>query len=377
MRTTRVRVGATEEGFPRGSVTVDDWAELASVLEDAGFSPYQADAYVTLLDLGAAPATEVAEASDVPDPRIYDVLRDLESAGHIETYEQDLLYARAVEPETVLENLRTRASQFAEAADEIERRWEQPPMEVSLVSLVKRFETVKNYAGKAIRDATDRVQVSLSAAQYERLRPALEEASASGAKVNLSLHTAEDGVDALPSREDVAAVCTEARVRRNPAPFVAIVDRTVSCFAPNTGSANEYGVLVNDRTHTYVLHWFFMTVLWDPWEVYYTTPDRGPPRDYLDIRYCVRDLVPWLEDGSTVYVLIEGVDTETGTDRTVEGTVREILTNGGGGTEAPIAQYSGQVGLVVDTADGPVEVGGWGAMVEEVEAHEITVRAVE
>jgi sugar-specific transcriptional regulator TrmB len=371
--TTVARVRTTEEG----SVTVDDGSELALVLEDAGLSPYQADAYVTLLELGAAPATEVAEASDVPDPRIYDVLRDLESGDYIETYEQDLLYARAVDPEAVLENLRTRATRFTEAADEIERRWEEPPIEVSLVSLVKRFETVKNYAGEAIRDATDRVQVSLSAAQYERLRPALEAARARGANVDLSLHTTDADARALPSREDVAAVCTEARVRRSPAPFVAIVDRTVSCFAPNTGSANEYGVLVNDRTHTYVLHWFFMTVLWDPWEVYYTTADRGPPTDYLDIRYCVRDVVSWLDDGATVDVLIEGIDTETGEDRIVEGTVREVLTNGIESADAPIAQYSGQVGLVVDTVDGPVEVGGWGAMVEEVEAHRITVRSVE
>ena len=48
---------------------------------------------------------EVAEASDVPDPRIYDVLRDLADAGYIETYEQDLLYARAVSPEEVLDDL--------------------------------------------------------------------------------------------------------------------------------------------------------------------------------------------------------------------------------------------------------------------------------
>ena len=48
-----------------------DAGALRSTLEDAGLSPYQAEAYVTLLDLGAASATTVAEASGVPDPRIY------------------------------------------------------------------------------------------------------------------------------------------------------------------------------------------------------------------------------------------------------------------------------------------------------------------
>lgn len=356
---------------------MDDRADLVSVLEDAGFSPYQADAYVTLLALGAAPATEIAEASDVPDPRIYDVLRDLADIGYIETYEQDLLYARAVSPDEVLDDLRTRASRFSAAAEEIERRWEKPPMEVTVVSLVKRFETVRNYAAEAIRDARNQVQVSLSASQYDRLRPALREATEAGVKVHLSLHTG-DGTDELPDREDVAAVCTEARTRDKPAPFVAIVDRTVSCFAPNRGSANEYGVLVDDRTHTYVLHWFFLTVLWDIWEVYYTADDGVPPTDYLDIRYCVRDVAPLLADGATVDILIEGVDTETGSERTVEGTVREVIANGHerDNGHTPIAEYSGQIGMIVDTDDGPIEVGGWGAMVEEVEAHRITVLSV-
>ena len=359
-------------------MTVDERADLVSVLEDAGFSPYQADAYVTLLKFGAAPATEIAEESDVPDPRIYDVLRDLEGTGYIETYEQDLLYARAVDPDEVLEDLRTRASRFSEAAEEIERRWEEPPMEVTVVSLVNRFETVRNYAAEAIRDARNQVQVSLSASQYERLRPALREAEESGTNVHLSLHTGESGAESLPDREDVAAVCTEARTRYKPAPFVAIVDRTESCFAPDRGSANEYGVLVDDRTHTYVLHWFFLTVLWDIWEVYYSADDGDPPTDYLDIRYCVRDVAPLLADGATVDIRIDGVDTETGSDRTVEGTVREVIANGYGGIDesGSIAEYSGQIGMIVDTEDGPVEVGGWGAMVEEVEAHRITVLSV-
>jgi Predicted transcriptional regulators len=358
-------------------VTVDNGSELVPVLEDAGFSPYQADAYVTLLELGAAPATEIAEASDVPDPRIYDVLRDLEGPGYIETYEQDLLYARVVDPGEMLEHLRTRANRFSDAAEEIERRWKKPPMEVSVVSLVRRFETVRDYAAEAIRSAGTQVQVSLSAAQYERLRPALREAAENGVNVHLSLHTGETSADSLPAREDVATVCTEARTRNKPAPFVAIVDRTESCFAPNRGSANEYGVLVSDRTHTYVFHWFFLTVLWDPWEVYHTADEEGPPTDYLDIRYCVRDVAPLLAEGATVDIVVEGVDIETGADRTVEGTVRDVVANSHGTSGAPVAEHSGQIGLVVDTGDGLVEIGGWGAMVEQVEAHRITVCSVD
>jgi len=100
--------------------------ELTEVLEDAGLSPYQSEAYVALLGLGTASATDIADACDVPDPRIYDVLRDLESKGYIETFQQDSLTARAHDPKDVLENLRSQSSRYLEAAEDIEERWNQP-----------------------------------------------------------------------------------------------------------------------------------------------------------------------------------------------------------------------------------------------------------
>lgn len=51
-----------------------DTDELYAVLEEAGLSPYQADAYAALLELGSASASEIATTSGVPQPRIYDVL---------------------------------------------------------------------------------------------------------------------------------------------------------------------------------------------------------------------------------------------------------------------------------------------------------------
>jgi len=160
---------------------------------------------------------------------------------------------------------------------------------------------------------------------------------------------------------------------------VVIVDRTRTCFAPHAGSTNEYGVLVDDRTHTYVFHWYFLTTQWDTWEPIYTSLDNDePPIDYIDIRYCVRDVTPLLRDGATVRVRIEGTDTDTGTDRVVEGPLSEVIVTGDGDVAAEsIASYGGRVALVVETDDGPVEVGGWGAMVEAVEAHRITVVDVE
>ncbi len=356
-----------------------DRTELTETLEDAGLSPYQADAYVTVLELGAAPVTRVADASGVPDPRIYDVLRDLESAGYIETYEQESLYARANSLDEITDDLTTRANRFTAATEEIERRWNEPSVEQSTVSIVTRFETVIKNADEFIREAETQVNASLGVDHLERLRPALRAATERGVRVNLSIHTPDADGESLPDAADLAAVCSEARHRRLPSPFVVIVDRTKTCFAPHAGSTNEYGVLVDDRTHTYVFHWYFLTTQWDSWDPIYTTLDDGPPMDYIDIRYCVRDVAPLLRDGATIRVRIEGTDTETGADRMVEGRLADVVVTGAEyevGAET-VASYGGQVALIVETESGTVEVGGWGAMVEAVEAHRITVVSVD
>jgi len=351
-----------------------DRDELTEILEDAGLSPYQADAYVTVLELGAAPVTRVADASGVPDPRIYDVLRDLEDDSYIETYEQESLYVRANDLEAISEDLTSRASRFTAATEEIERRWNEPSVEQSTVSIVTRFETVVKNAAEFVREADSQVNVSLGVDHFDRLRDALREATNRGVRVNLSIH-APDGEESLPDEETLREVCSEARHRRLPSPFAVIVDRTKTCFAPHAGSTNEYGVLVDDRTHTYVFHWYFLTTQWDTWEPIYSSVGEEPPIEYIDIRYCVRDVAPLIRDGATVRVSVEGTDTETGADRVVEGIVSDVLISGTANVaEAdPVARYGGQIGLLVETDEGPVEVGGWGAMVEAVEAHRITV----
>jgi len=233
-----------------------DAGALRSTLEDAGLSPYQAEAYVTVLDLGAASATTVAEASGVPDPRIYDVVRGLADQGYVETYERGSLHVRAHSPADVLSDLRSRAARFVDAADEIERRWERTPPASNEASIVTRFETVLDRARGFLREAEFQAQLSLLPEQFADLRPTLETAHERGVKVRLSIHTGPDAGDPAdrPDAETLARACTEARHRPLPAPFIVLVDRTRTCFGPHTASVNQYGVVVDDRTHAYVFH---------------------------------------------------------------------------------------------------------------------------
>lgn len=358
-----------------------DRADLVDTFEDAGLSPYQADAYVALLEMGSGLATEIAEKSGVPMPRIYDVLRDLESEGYIEIYEQESLKARARNPEEALSDLQNRAEQYLSAANEIEKRWEQPDIEDSNVSIVNRFDTVLQQARDEIAAATDLVQVSVALDNLDDLRPALKSAWDAGAFVKLSVFTEIDD-DRTPSSDEVSDICTEARYRELPAPFVVIVDRSITCFAPHAGSINEYGVLVNDPSHAYVFHWFFLTCLWDVWEPFYRSHDESVADEYVDLRYAIRDFKPLFEAGHEIRVRVRGLDTESRKHREIDGVIQDVVTseslNWNPSTDVvPIAAYAGLAMFAVDTGDDVVDVGGWGATLEDVEARRITVLEVE
>ncbi|MCU4716972.1 TrmB family transcriptional regulator [Halapricum hydrolyticum] len=353
-----------------------DTSTLTTVLEDAGLSPYQADAYVTILELGSASATDIAEKSDVPDPRIYDVLRDLEKHGYIETYEQDSLHARAYSPDSVLEDLRERADRFEQAADEIEDRWEAPTMDSHTVSFVKRMDTVLDKAETKIREAVNQVQVAADREQYERLRPALKAAHENGVHIRLALYL-EEG-ESLPPKEELDSVATQVRYRAIPMPFIALVDRTSTCFAPHVLSANRYGIIVEDRTHAYVFHWFFMAGLWESTEPLVEDTDDSLPRTYVNIRQCIRDVWPLLEDGATLSVSVEGLEVESGSTVSFDGKIVDVSYPSleAAGTDAPFLYLGGQATITIETDDGTVDVGGWGSVIEDYEATKIVLEGV-
>jgi len=355
--------------------------DLRDVLAEAGLSPYRIAAYLAVLEHGSAPATEIAAAAEVPDPRIYDVLRDLERDGYVDTYEQGTLRARARDPSEVLADLHERAERFEEAATEIERRWQRPPppTEGHDASVVSRFGTVLEGARRAIREATDQVQVSVTPTQFANLRTSLETARTNGANVRLSVNTDPQEPETLPTSEALAATCSEARYRPLPAPFLAITDRTTACFAPHPEAADRYGVLIEDRTHAYVFHWYFLSCLWEVFEVCHIDRATEPPIEYVDVRQCIRELEPELETGAEITARIEGRDTATGEPVSLRGRITDVCYAGDPveGRAIPLIRLAGRATIVLDTGTETHEIGGWGAILEPIEATRVTISRIE
>ncbi|WP_136689776.1 TrmB family transcriptional regulator [Halorhabdus amylolytica] len=353
--------------------------ELTAILEDAGLSPYQASAYVEILKLGSASATTIAKESDVPDPRIYDVLRDLEESGYIETYEQDSLRARAYSPTTILEDLRERATNFETAAEEIEGLWEAPTIETHTVNFVNRVDTVLDQAGAIIREATEQVQLAVNLDQYEQLRPALRAAHENDVHVRIGIYIDEDNGEQLPEEDELQTLASEVGYRTVPMPLVAIVDRTTTCFAPHELSTNRYGMIVEDRTHAYIFHWFFLAGLWESNLEQLVTGDDTPPMTYVNVRECIRDIATPLSDGATITATIDAVDVNNGASVSLEGTIVDVYYTGleEYTADAPFLYHGGQATIVLDNGDRENTIGGWGAVIEDYEATRIVVESIE
>ena len=62
--------------------------DVINTLREMGLRGYEAKAYLSLLELGVATASQISEHSEVPYSKIYEVLNSLERKGWIETQDE-------------------------------------------------------------------------------------------------------------------------------------------------------------------------------------------------------------------------------------------------------------------------------------------------
>lgn len=355
-----------------------DTDELHAILEEAGLSPYQADAYASLLELGSASASEIATVSGVPQPRIYDVLRGLEDDGYVTTYDQDRLYARANDPSEALSGLRGAIERYETAIGEIESRYQAPEADEGDVSLVRRFRTVFAHAREVIETADDHIQFAATPEQFRKLTTELRAAHERGVHVQLSLHVPPD--EDLPvNRADFEGVCTEVRRRDLHGPFVLLVDRQRACYATHEDLVDEYGVLVDDYTTAYVFHWYYLTRLWEVYEEIYNERSEQPPYSFVEITDCIRTVEPLLANGVTVAGRIEGEFVRTGRDCDLSGRFIGVEYTGSRTDDAPasLLELAAEARIRFVTDDDNYTVGGRGAHMEDIAAKRFTVERVD
>ncbi|MFD1569001.1 HTH-type sugar sensing transcriptional regulator TrmB [Halorubrum laminariae] len=341
---------------------------------------YEIDAYLAVLEHGELTASDIADKTDIPQPRVYDTVRSLSDRGLVELRESRPMKIVAVDPEDAFGDLR---SSFTEMVDELEARYTAPTRETEAVSLVKSRSTILRYVEEVIESAEFELAVSLTPALLRRFRDDLAAKVADGVSVELLVTPASKAPD--PDEFDYLEVATIARARRGiTTPILAVADGEYSVYATQDALRDDrerYGVIFNRSALGFLVSGFFGTVLWTTAETLAADGTERPfPRRYASIRRAVKDIREFSreagesEGGSEsgtgdesetgeFYASVEGRDIETGESVTVSGRVVDLA----------FEDSEEVASLVVETTDGRVDIGGRVAALEDIEGQVIVI----
>jgi len=322
---------------------------------------YEIDAYLAVLEHGELTASDIADRTDIPQPRVYDTVRSLSDRGLVELRESRPMKIVAVDPDDAFGDLR---SSFAEMVDELEARYTAPTRETEAVSLVKSRSTILRYLEEVIADAEYELALSVTPGLLRRFRDELAAKVQAGVSVELLVTPAARAPD--PEEFDYLEVSTIARARRGiTTPILAVGDGEYSVYATQDALRDDrerYGVIFNRSALGFLVSGFFGTVLWTTAETLAADgADRPFPRRYASIRRAVKDLREF--KGEEFYATVEGRDIETGDSVTVRGRVVDLA----------FEDSEEVASLTVETASGRVAIGGRVAALEDVEGQEIVI----
>ena len=335
-------------------------ATLDYVGDRFNLGEYEIDAYLAVLEHGELTASDIADSTDIPQPRVYDTVRSLSDRGLVELRESRPMKIVAVDPEEAFGDLR---SSFSEMVDELEARYTAPTRETEAVSLVKSRSTILRYIEEVINGAEYELAVSLTPELLRRFREDLTRKISEGVSIELLVTPASRAPN--PEEFDYLEVATIARARRGiTTPVLAVGDGEYSVYATQDALRDDrerYGVIFNRSALGFLVSGFFGTVLWTTAETLAADGKARPfPRRYASIRRAVKDV---REMDGEFYATVEGRDIETGESVTVSGRVVGVAFED---TEEVAS-------LTVETETGRVDIGGRVAALEDVEGQEIVI----
>lgn len=337
--------------------------DLRTALERVGetfdFGEYEIEAYLAVLEHGRLSATEIAERTSIPQPRVYDTVRSLAEHGFVELQESRPMKILAIEPEEAFGGVR---SSLEELVSGLEQRYTAPARDAEAVTLIKSPATIQRYLREIIQSAEYEILLSVTPDLLAAFEDELATKRAAGVTIELLVSPAAAVPDA--DEYDYTDVATTVRSRRGiTTPVAAVADGAFSLYATRealTGGESRYGVVFNRSELGFLVSGFVSTVVWASAETVSAAPDRGLPRRYASLRRCVEEIQAL--DGP-LQATVEGRDVLTGERRELAG---EVI-----GTR--LDDHGSIASLTIETDDGPVEVGGRVAALEAVEAHEIRI----
>jgi sugar-specific transcriptional regulator TrmB len=338
--------------------------ELSGHLEDLGerfdFGEYEIEAYLAVLRHGKLTASDIAERTDIPQPRVYDTVRTLSDNGFVELRDSRPLEVLAVDPEEAFGNVR---STLDEVVGDLKRHYVAPSRDAEAVSLVTSRQTILRYLADVISRAEYELVLSLTPDLLARFEEELTSKCEGDVTIELLLSPSVNVPD--PEEFDYTRVSSVARARKGlTTPVVAVADGDYSVYTTRAAlgtDGDDYGVIFNRSELGFLVLGFLNTVVWPSATTLAEDEKARPfPRRYATIRRCVRDI---RNGEGPFYASVRGRDVESGEYRTVQGEVIDISISTNRETAA----------ITLDIGDETVEVGGQAAALEDIEAYELAI----
>ncbi|SEP16634.1 Sugar-specific transcriptional regulator TrmB [Halogranum amylolyticum] len=358
-------------------MTAEDDAKLARLREtlqsNVDLTTYETEVYLALVRGGTQTMTDIAEASDVPKQRVYDIVGNLRERGLVEVIDDYPQKAYAVDPSESFSSIRDQLSQAETYLEELHDTVEKVE---SGVALFKSESTIKRYVGDlmktAERDIFLLVPISKLGVVVDDLANCTEQ------QIRLVVSNVSPESDDLSEALSIPDTVDKVRFVSTREDFALTADRRRGLYWVQEGyehvDDDGQGYYVTNPSLALVLDRFLSESIW-PLATPLSDETELPtlPKEYIRIRDCLADLslLTTAYPVDAFEVQFEGYDTETGDKVTKRGTLTSYYY-----TEYDIrASLTVNVGTDAESIDSSVvTVGDAGARNVDYAASRIKLR---
>ncbi|MFC6826579.1 TrmB family transcriptional regulator [Halopelagius fulvigenes] len=343
-----------------------DDASLADMLQRFGFSDKEVDTYLTILELGEAKASTIADEAGVSKRYVYSIAEKLDDRGFVEVNDHAVpTTIRANPPADVVEAL---TSDLDDMRPALESRFSRAAPRSERFEVVKSRVTVLKRVSELVARAEAEVTLGIPYHLLDEVADELRAAVERGVLVLLIVTGVEPGTDV-----ELSGLASVARAWDQPMPTMLTVDYESGLVAPaemvtRSNSAAQAIVFAQEQLGPVIVG-SFLGNYWPMAAEVYTREPADLPATYDDFRHAVFQATLHLRAGDDVAARVTGrpVHYDDGPTE-LEGRIVDVRQ---GLLEPSTNSFPVENTLVVTDGEETFSVGGGGAFVEDFEADSV------
>lgn len=349
-----------------------DDVSLDELLRRLGFSAKEVDTYLSILQLGEAKASTIADESGVSKRYVYSIAERLSDRGFVEVNDHVVpTTIRAHPPEHVVNVLTDDLERMQPA---LESRFSQSTPQTEQFEVVKSRVTVLKRITKLLDHADREVTLSIPYRLLEEVETELRAVLDRDILVLLLVTGVSPDADI-----DLQGVASVARAWEQPMPTMLTIDQATGLVAPDkmlsqSNSSDRAIIFEQEQLGPVIVGSFLGNYFPMATEMYVTEPVELPTT-FRNFRHAVLQAFLHLRADNSVRTRITGYDLhDENTPTELDGVlvdVRQSLV------EPQTSSFPVESTLIVEADGDTYSVGGEGAFIEDVEATEVELISVD